>query len=69
LKEKLQPFREDVDSFEKSVVRVLAEIKCALEVIMTYDLAHEGIVEIPNLIRTGNIRTASFNKGRKCLRE
>ena len=36
--------REDVDSFEKRVVKALADIQCVLEVIRPYDLAQEGIV-------------------------
>jgi hypothetical protein len=43
-KGKVQAIREDIDSFEKRVVKALADIQCVLEVIRTYDLAQEGIV-------------------------
>jgi chromosome segregation ATPase len=43
-KGKVQAIREDIDSFEKRVVKALADIQCVLEVIRPYDLAQEGIV-------------------------
>ncbi len=43
-KGKVQVIREDIDSFEKSVVKALADIQCVLKVIRPYDLAQEGIV-------------------------
>ena len=45
LKGKVQSTRKSIDSFEQSVVRVLPEIKCVLEVIKPHDLAQEGMVD------------------------
>ena len=62
-KGKVQSIREDIDSFEQSVVRALTEVKCVLEVIRLYDLAQEGIVDSSLIFSHGKGTGCKFQKG------
>ena len=53
-KGKLQSIREDIDYFEKKVMRGLEEIKCVLEVIIPYDSTQQDIVDTSPLHSSRN---------------